>query len=305
MYRTVQEQREILLEAERRVRAGEPRAQVARDLGIPQSTLADWAHRGGWRRKDLVAVRDAERGKMILEVINEAAAGEREKKQADVAKMREALEASKAELAAAAPRDPDGAQLMDLMVEGPLPARKLAMGLADSLLRQGRVEEADRAVRLAVRFGEAEQAAGVREETKWREERERLTKWWAEKQTAYHKLHAATYFALEQLKALDELETRRSADECCPKCGRRMDFWPQEVERPDEEEPAGHSADSGDSADDFHRGESGDCASATDNGVGGGEKERKGEILGPQAESADEAARTRRRAAFGIGRHKG
>jgi hypothetical protein len=111
------------------------------------------------------------------------------------------------------------------------------MGMADSLLRQGRLEDADRAVRLAVRFAEAEQADSAKEETKWREERERLTKWWAEKQTAYHKLHQAAQFALDEITASHELENSRAADDNCPKCGRRMDFWPEEVERPDDPEP--------------------------------------------------------------------
>jgi hypothetical protein len=108
--------------------------------------------------------------------------------------------------------------------------------MADSLLRQGQLEEADRAIRLAARFAEAEQAAGAREEARWREERERTMKWWAEKQTDYHKLHAAAEFALEQIGASHELEASRSADHCCPKCGRRMDFWPEEVERPDDDD---------------------------------------------------------------------
>jgi hypothetical protein len=244
MYRTIQEQREILQEAERRVRAGESRAEIARALNIPLSTLAGWAHRGGWRRKDIVAVRDAERGKMILAMIGEVTAVEREKIQADAAKLREALEASKAEA------DAVSGQLPGPMAGGPVPAQKLAMGLADSLLRQGELEEADRAVRLAVRFAEAEQAAGAREETTLREERERLTKWWAEKQAAYHKLHAATEFALGEIKALHQLQASRSADDCCPSCGRRMDFWPEEVERPDDDESG--AAQSGDD-DDFCR----------------------------------------------------
>jgi len=230
--KTRDEMIEITLAAERRVRAGEPRSEVARSLGIPLSTLATWAHRGGWRRKDLVAVRDVERGQATLALIAELTAAEREKKLEQAEKMREALEASKAELEAIAP---DG-QLPGAMGEGPVPARKLALAMADSLLRQGQLEDADRAVRLAVRFAEAEQAAGAREEAKWREERERLTKWWAEKQTAYHKLHLAAEFALEEIEASHELENSRSADDNCPKCGRRMDFWPKEVERPDDPE---------------------------------------------------------------------
>ena len=239
--KTIREMREITLEAERRVRAGEPRAEVARALGIPLSTLSGWAHRGGWRRKDLVAVRDVERGRMILGLINQVTADEREKGTADAAKMREALEASKAEFEAAA----SGDRLPGRMGEGPVPAHKLAMAMADTLLRQGQLGEADRAVRLAARFAEAEQAAGAHEETRWGEERERLTKWWAEKQTAYHKLHMAAEYALQQIESSYELEASRSADQCCPKCGRRMDFWPEEVERADDDD-----SDDDDSGDD-------------------------------------------------------
>lgn len=232
-----EEVQSLINEAERRVRAGIPRAEVARALDIPLSTLAGWAHKGGWRRMDMIAVRDAERGQMILGMIDQLTAAEHEKKLAEAGRMREALEASKAELDAVAPAGRlSGAQLPGAMGEGPVPAQKLAMGMADSLLRQGRLEDADRAVRLAVRFAEAEQAAGAREEAKWREERERLTKWWAEKQTAYHKLHVAADFALQQMVESLELENSRSAEQCCPKCTRRMDFWPEEVERPDDDD---------------------------------------------------------------------
>jgi hypothetical protein len=243
--KTREEMVEITFEAERRVRAGEPRAEVARALGIPLSTLSGWAHRGGWRRKDLVAVRDAARGEVALAVIGDLTIAERERKAEEVAKMREALEASKAELEVIAP----GGHLPGAMGEGPVPARKLAMAMADSLLRQGRLEDADRAVRLAVRFAEAEQADGAKEEARWREERERLTKWWAEKQTAYHKLHQATHFALDEIEASHELEDSRGSNNCCPKCGRRMDFWPEEVERPDDDDDSsGREGDDDDSS---------------------------------------------------------
>jgi hypothetical protein len=232
--KSIREQRQITLEAERRVRAGEPQVDVARALGIPPSTLAEWARRGGWRRKDLIAVRDAERGEMVLGLINQLTTEERAKSNAAAAEMRAALEASRAEFAAIIP---DG-MLPAASGGGPVPAHKLAMAMADSLLRQGQLEEADRAVRLAARFTEAEQAANAREEAKWREERERLTKLWAEKQTAYHKLHTIATHALAQMSASDDLEDSRSADKCCPKCGRRMDFWPEEVERPEEDESA-------------------------------------------------------------------
>ena len=260
MYRlTVQQQREMVMEAERRVRAGEPRAEVARALGIPVSTVATWAHRGGWRRKDLVTFRSDEMGQLALKVMTDLSGEESERKQNQAAELRKALEASRAEFQAIAPVGQlPGPQLPGPMGEGPVPARKLAMAMADSLLRQGRLEDADRAIRLAVRFAEADQAAGAREEANWREERERLTKWWAEKQTAYHQLHQAAQLALEEVQAQMALEETRSAEDCCPKCGRRMDFWPEEVDGSDEDDLVDDfdDDDSGrrDSDDDFGKG---------------------------------------------------
>ena len=43
----------LMVEAERRVRAGEVRAHVAKDLQIAASTMAVWAARGRWRKTDL------------------------------------------------------------------------------------------------------------------------------------------------------------------------------------------------------------------------------------------------------------
>jgi hypothetical protein len=40
-------------EAERLVRAGVPRAEVSRMLGVHTQTLAQWALQGQWRKKDL------------------------------------------------------------------------------------------------------------------------------------------------------------------------------------------------------------------------------------------------------------
>jgi hypothetical protein len=229
--KTIREQYAITMEAERRVRAGESQADVAQALGIPTSTVADWARKGGWRRKDLVAVRNVARGDMILGLIDEITAEEHARQNENIQKLRQALEASKAELETVAP----GGQLPLATGGGVVPAGKLAMAMADNLLRQGQLEDADRAVRLAVRFTEAERTANVSEETKWREERERLMKWWAETQTAYRKLHTATEKTMNELVASMQEELSRSDDECCPKCGRRMDFWPEEVEGPDDE----------------------------------------------------------------------
>ncbi len=301
--KTQEELTAITLEAERRVRAGEPRAQVAHALGIPISTLAGRAHRGGWRRKDLVTVRDAELGKAALEMINELTAVERKTKLEQAAKMRDALETSKAELEAVAPggrlpgarlpgaRLPGaqlpGAQLPGAMGEGPVPARKLAMAMADNLLRQGRLDEADRAIRLAVRFAQAEQSAGDQEEARWREERERLTKWWAEKQTAYYQLHQAAECALEEITAAHRLEDSRLAEDCCPKCGRRMDFWPQEVERPDDDDSSARSADD-DSGVEAHGDDSDDDDSDTDNS---GDRRNDDDDSGTRAHDDDSGKR--------------
>jgi hypothetical protein len=112
--KTWEEMAAITLEAGRRVRAGERQVDVARALGIPTSTLADWARNGGWRRKDLKAVRDAQHGEQIQKLIAGMVSAERETDNAHAAQMREVLEASKAELDAIAP----GAMFPGAMGEG-------------------------------------------------------------------------------------------------------------------------------------------------------------------------------------------
>jgi hypothetical protein len=73
-------------EAERLVRSGESRAEVARLLGVHPQTLAGWALRGGWRTKDL----DRERSGAITRrvVRNVAAAHAWEGHKRDVAEAR-------------------------------------------------------------------------------------------------------------------------------------------------------------------------------------------------------------------------
>jgi hypothetical protein len=53
MARSYAELMGLEVEAERLVRMGESRAEVSRRLGVHVSTLAQWALRGGWRRKDI------------------------------------------------------------------------------------------------------------------------------------------------------------------------------------------------------------------------------------------------------------
>lgn len=59
-------------EAERLVRAGESRAQVSRVLGVSVQTLAGWALRGGWRKKDIELEKS---GAITRRVIRNVAAG--------------------------------------------------------------------------------------------------------------------------------------------------------------------------------------------------------------------------------------
>ncbi|MBI1340968.1 hypothetical protein GC169_12275 [bacterium] len=72
-YRSEEARRELRAEAERLVRAGAARAEVAARLGVPGSTLAQWAQAGGWRRKDL----DQETAAAIAAGLNPALAGRR------------------------------------------------------------------------------------------------------------------------------------------------------------------------------------------------------------------------------------
>ncbi len=246
---------DVIFEAERRVRAGETQADVAEALRIPRSTLASWARNGKWRRKDLVAVRDAERAAEARLMAAHFTAAERKARQRDGEAMRTAIEDAQAEVAEVTP-----AGLANVATaEADTPARKVALAMANDLLMQGRLEDADRAVRLAVRFAEAEQAADERESAHWRSERERLTRWWAERRADFNMLHEATHYALRQMEERRKLEDSRSVRDRCPACGRHMDFWPEEMgasgddgeawqPESDESDESGESGESADSA---------------------------------------------------------
>jgi len=58
-------------EAERLVRSGESRAEVSRRLGVSVQTLAGWALRGGWRKKDLDLERSGEATHRTLRAIRD------------------------------------------------------------------------------------------------------------------------------------------------------------------------------------------------------------------------------------------
>lgn len=71
MARSYAETMGLEFEAERLVRMGESRAEVSRRLGVPLQTLAGWALRGGWRKKDLDLERNADLTRRTLEAIRD------------------------------------------------------------------------------------------------------------------------------------------------------------------------------------------------------------------------------------------
>src|SRR5262245_46832540 len=77
----------LRLEAERRVRGGQSRAEVSRMLGIAPMTLAGWALKHGWRQKDLEEERRPDAAREAIERIRKAMASEEEeaRRQAEAA----------------------------------------------------------------------------------------------------------------------------------------------------------------------------------------------------------------------------
>lgn len=92
--RTYAELLGLQAEAERLVRQGESRAEVSRRLGVSVQTLAGWALRGGWRRKDLDLERSREATQKTLLAIrngNRAVDAQVEMRAQLAAMMREAV----------------------------------------------------------------------------------------------------------------------------------------------------------------------------------------------------------------------
>jgi hypothetical protein len=80
-------------EAERRVRAGEARADVAQSLGLAQSTLAQWACQGGWRLKDIEAEAANELAEAAARRIADSLASDAARRLAEEEARRRAAEA--------------------------------------------------------------------------------------------------------------------------------------------------------------------------------------------------------------------
>lgn len=114
------------------------------------------------------------------------------------------------------------------------------------------------------------------------------------------------------MKASQELEDSRSAEDCCPKCGRRMDFWPEEVDRPDDSDDSGDDSGAHRAVDDDFRLLPSSASESSAEPDGGCHPNWKKDANGsfywdgpPENDGPHEAVRASRRAAFGIGRSSG
>ncbi len=97
----------LAYEAERLVRAGESRADVSRWLGVHPQTLAGWALRGGWRKKDLDLEWSAGTTRRTIQHIraaNEAVAAQRSAQAERWGRFREAVDLIAAGGESAAPQ---------------------------------------------------------------------------------------------------------------------------------------------------------------------------------------------------------
>jgi hypothetical protein len=90
--RSTAELEALSAEAERRVRSGESRAEVASALSVPLSTLTDWARKGRWLRRDLDIENAPHARRLVAERIAQIRAQEEAQRAARL--RREALSAA-------------------------------------------------------------------------------------------------------------------------------------------------------------------------------------------------------------------
>jgi hypothetical protein len=223
--RTEAEVAALAAEAEQRVRRGERHADVAEALGIPSSTLSDWARRGRWRRKDLAFERDMARGRLALAEIEQVAARTREAVLKQAAETKEIAATADAAMAKADPEG-DGRPTGLVAVTAP----QLSMAMAEKLLQQGRLDDAERAARFALQFSKAQQAVNEPLRTEWLQDRARIFKWWEENSSALFALQQRVASLIKEAESNAILEGRLAEKNCCPACTRPMDFWPPELE---------------------------------------------------------------------------
>jgi hypothetical protein len=211
--------------AEQRVRRGERHADVAEALGIPSSTLSDWARRGRWRRKDLAFERNMTRGRLALADIEEVAARAREALLKQTAEAKEIAASADAVMAKADPEG-DGRPTGLISVTAP----QLSMVMAEKLLQQGRLDDAERAARFALQFSKAQQAVNEPLRTEWLQDRARILKWWEQNSSIFFELQQRVNSLIKEAESNASLERRLAEKNCCPTCTRPMDFWPPELE---------------------------------------------------------------------------
>lgn len=209
--------------AEFRMRRGDACADIARELGVSQSTLAAWAAEGRWRKKDIAFERSEERGQALLADLAKLKAGEHEEAERRAAQARELGEAAMKAMQAADPKG-EGAPL------GMKPnTRQLALSMAHALLEQGRLDEADRAARFAFRIAQAQKMMNEAEEARWRDDRWRIMDWWKKNREGFIAFHTHANEAIDELRANIRRERLHLEEGMCPACSRPADFWPAEM----------------------------------------------------------------------------
>ncbi len=127
----------------------------------------------------------------------------------------------------------------------PFLPERLAMSLAETLLKEGRLEEAERAVRFSARFIAARDLLEKRSESRWEEEKG-LWKKWADATAAHFKNESdrrdsfykenASHMA-DTLRRYAEDEWKMCASHCCPTCRQHVEVWPADDDD-DEKAPA-------------------------------------------------------------------
>ena len=223
--RTPSEIEQLKKEAERRVRAGENRVDVALDLGIPTSTMSLWASIGGWRKKDIAFELNEERGQAMLAKIAETTLREQEEVSKNAARAKELGEAALAAMKAADPHD--DANLPGARI---VPGHQLAVAMSHNLLKEGRLEEAESAARLALRLARVQQVTNDRDSARWREDRARHEQWWENYRAGFVAFHERAKEAIQELEGIHAFQNRMHAVRCCPACTRPVDFWPAEMD---------------------------------------------------------------------------
>ena len=223
--RTPSEIEALKKEAERRVRAGENRVDIARDLCVPPSTLGTWATDGRWRRKDLAFELDEERGRTVLARIAEAAAAKVEATQKRIARTKELGDAALRAMQAADPRGEGNPPGMTYA-----PTHQLSMQLAHDLMQQGRLDEAERAARFALRFAKARQVTRDEEGELWRKDRQQIMDWWREHRDGFIAFQKYAAEMIAEVESQRKFEQEMHDVECCPTCIRPMEFWPAQMD---------------------------------------------------------------------------